>query len=144
MHGPQDTTPGRKLLGQFPGYRGKGKGPKRDPKLFKPYKKPDKTPVRSDIRPVLLPSPVASEATAPDLNESRSTLYSLVSQIGKVVNRVACSRMPDVNDQPVPVCPSCSLQTNRRGVSVCAPPAPPVTPPPKCQIECYSTCVRRM
>ena len=60
-HGPQDVTPGRKMLGQFPGYGGKGKGPRRDSKFFSPYKLPDKT---SDNRPVLFPSPVASAVPA--------------------------------------------------------------------------------
>ena len=42
---------------------------------------------------------------ASDLNEIRFMLYNLVSQIGKMANRVACSYMPDMSNQPVPVCP---------------------------------------
>ena len=45
--------------------------------------------------------------------------------------------MSNLNNQPVPVCPSSSPQTNKQGVSIYIPPAFPVTPLPKCQIERY-------
>ena len=43
---PQTTTPARKKLGQYPVKRGKGKGPKRDNALHKPYWKSDPTSTR--------------------------------------------------------------------------------------------------
>ena len=86
------------------GHGGKGKGQKRDPKIYSPYKMPETTPVRANSRPfspVVCRSPTTTtpgKARIPDLNEIHATLKNLVSQVGKVVNKMAGLHVPELND----------------------------------------------
>ena len=81
---------------------GKGKGPqKRNDTLYTPYRRPDRTPVCSESRPGLLPPPETPPATPNmDLNDIRSTLCQLVSQIERDINRRACVHTSDVSGRP--------------------------------------------
>ena len=109
VYSPRDTTPRRKVLGQFPGKRGRGKGPKQDGKLFMPYKRPDRTRLCFETRPAFLPSPVVS-GVPPLQPPARLQTWTctkfilrriaeLVSQLEKEVNKTAYSYVSGVNGQ---------------------------------------------